>query len=32
MERSDGSRVLPGFALLELGQGGLRVLALHAAP
>jgi hypothetical protein len=32
MERSDGSRVLPGFALLELGQGGLRVAALHAAP
>jgi hypothetical protein len=32
MERSDGSRVAPGFALLELGAKGLRVVSVHPAP
>jgi hypothetical protein len=31
MERSDGSRVAPGFALLELGTEGLRVVSVHPA-
>lgn len=32
MERADGSRVLPGFALLELDARGLRLVSTHALP
>jgi hypothetical protein len=32
IERSDGSRVAPGFALLELGADGLRLLETREAP
>lgn len=32
LERSDGSRLAPGFASLKLGDDGMRLMELHASP